>query len=295
MEENKVLQGQIINLIGGFYYVKIKRTIFECRARGLLRLSEETVKPVVGDFVNMQIVENNPKFKVGYIINILPRKNKLLRPKVANIDQGLICSSLIEPKLSTYLINKFIITLQFHNIMPILIFTKYDLIVNNDELEIVTDKIKWFKKFYKSFVISNIDHSGFRGLASILKNKTNVFIGQTGVGKSSTINNLEPKWKIKTNYISKSLGRGKHTTRDAKIYNFKGGGLVDCPGFSSFDVDGIEKVWIARNFYGFTDNNNCKFQDCIHIKEPKCAVKKALLEKNIPQFIYDDYIKIINE
>ncbi len=295
MEMKENLTGQIINLLGGFYYVKVKRSIFECRARGLLRLSEETIKPVVGDFVNIQVIEHNAKFKVGYIISLLPRTNKLLRPKVANVNQGLIFNSLTEPKFSTYLINKFIITLQFHNIKPILIFTKYDLIDHLKDWKKIEKQIQWFKHFYKSFIISNIDHSGFYGLAAILKNKISVLIGQTGVGKSSTMNNLDKRWTIKTAAISKSLGRGRHTTRDAKIYNFKGGGLIDCPGFSSFEVDGISAVWIARNFYSFQDYRTCKFQDCLHMKEPKCSVKTALENNDIPQFIYDDYLKIISE
>ncbi len=295
MRPTITLTGQIINLLGGFYYVKIKRSVFECRARGLMRLNEEETKPVVGDFVKIQVIEHNAKFKVGYIIEVLKRINKLIRPKVANIEQGLIINSVKEPKLSTYLVNKFIITLTFYNIDPILIFTKRDLVADQETWAPMLEKINWFKQFYPTFIISNVDHSGFYGLKKVLNKKTNVFIGQTGVGKSSTINHLDPQWKIKTAAISKSLGRGKHTTRDAKIYDFNGGQLIDCPGFSAFDLDAIPSAWIALNFYSFSQFRTCKFQNCLHIKEPKCGVKTALLEAQIPQFIYDDYLKIISE
>ncbi len=295
MKQLELKRGQIINLIAGFYYVKIKNTIFETHARGLLRLKEDLKKPIVGDWVDVQIIENTPKHKVGYIIKVLPRTNFLLRPKVANVDQGIIIASLEEPFLSTYLINKFIITLMYNKIEPIIIFTKLDLVKEKDFTKLI-NIYKWYKKHFRSFKISNVDHLGFYGIKKIFKKKTSVFMGQTGVGKSSTINNLDNKFKIKTAAISKKLGRGKHTTRDAKIYKFNDGQLIDSPGFSSFDLTKIDKFWIAMNFFAFVKiEGNCKYLNCVHIKEPKCRIKDALSNNLIPEFIYEDYCKLIAE
>ncbi|MFV0424795.1 MAG: ribosome small subunit-dependent GTPase A [Bacilli bacterium] len=281
-------EGIIFKLTGGNYYVKDEEDkIFKCRARGKFRNND--ISPLVGDRVKFEITEEEE----GYIMHVLPRKNELYRPKVANVDYGLIVTSVTEPKVSSYLLDKLIVLLELNNIEPILLFTKIDKCKN----ESFDEKfLSYYQNIgYDVYVSSNIE-SFDENIKFKLKNHTTILVGQTGVGKSTFINNLDKNLNLKTGEISKALGRGRHTTRHVEIFYIEDIRIIDSPGFSSMEfLDTITVLDIARCFREFYElSANCKFATCIHINEPKCNVKDNLSNIYIKQR-YDNYNKMIEE
>lgn len=274
-----LMTGKIISLTGGLYEVKTEDgSTFKVKGSGKLRYMEES--PIVGDFVEFTPDE--------FITKILPRKNSMIRPKVANIDQAVIVTSLKEPNYSSYLLNKFLAIIEHCEVKPIILFTKRDL-TDESHLE------EYVSQGYEAYEVSNNDPSTLDVIKGIFANKTTVFTGQTGAGKSSSINSIA-KLDLKTDAISKSLGRGKHTTRVVRIIEWNGGELVDTPGFSSLDFS-LTKLQLARAYHDFEKlSQDCKFaRSCLHHHEKSCAVKDAVSRGVVSQSRYNDYIRLMEE
>lgn len=275
------MQGRVIKLISNKWTVLTDNgLLLECSCIGKFKYLKES--PLVGDLV---IVDEKNK-----VINkILPRKNVLIRPPVANIDQALILTSTIEPSFSSNLLDKMLVVIEYNNIKPIICFTKYDLLEDKTYIDSV---IEYYKKIgYDVFINDEIDN-----IKNILNKKVSVLTGQTGVGKSSLLNRLKENLNLKTGEISKALGRGRHTTRHVELLKIEDGLVADTPGFSSLDFIGMNKNDIKDNFIEFYENQDkCKYQDCMHIKEDGCYIKEMLKEKTILDSRYDNYKKFIEQ
>lgn len=287
-------KGLILKGVGSYYYVKTPTKIYECKARGIFR--QKSVMPLVGDIAEIEITsEDDDK---GLIINIDDRVNFLKRPLVANVDQLIIVSSLLEPKPNILILDKLITICAYKNIEPILIFTKIDLNLKND-LDI--------PNLYKNsgFNVILIDNNKFSNddknkIIDILKDKISILIGNSGVGKSSLINNTIPDLNIETNIISKKLGRGKHTTTHTELFELEiGGYIADTPGFSTVDIIkyiSLKKEDIQECFIEFKDyKDSCKFKDCSHIQQNNCEILKAVENNQISKSRYNSYVSIYNE
>ena len=270
------MQGKIIKNISNLYTVICENKLYNCKPRGKFR--NLNITPLVGDEVVID-PDNN------YILDILPRRNELRRPPIANIDYGLILTSVKDPNLSLYLLDKQISFLTINNIKPIIVFSKLDLI--ND-----TSEIDSLKKYYDSIGIKTFYNSEIDNIKNYLKGKEVVITGQTGAGKSTLINKLG-NLNISTNEISKALGRGKHTTRHVEIYDIDGISIADTPGFSALDLE-YSKEEIKNSFIEFKDSN-CRFKDCMHLKEVDCEVKDKVENGKILKSRIDSYERIISE
>ncbi|WP_215826311.1 ribosome small subunit-dependent GTPase A [Spiroplasma endosymbiont of 'Nebria riversi'] len=284
--------GLVIRVISEFCNVIINNEIYHCQARGVLRLSNQKI--LVGDVVTIEVI--NEQKKQATIIEIHPRKNQLMRPAVSNIDQVIIVSALKQPNFSNFLLNKYLIWVEAHSLAVVLVFTKADLLLSGDK---VYDYIYSYKKLgYECLTLSiNQPSNQWEKLKEVTTDKISILSGQTGVGKSSILNMLDPQLKIRTQEISKALNRGKHTTTYNELIimanNIR---IIDSPGFSSFSLNDISLSEIAGSFRFFKKFLvNCHYRRCRHWKEPKCGVKQALINKDIPQFIYDDYIKVLEQ
>ena len=251
--------GKIIKQISNDYTIKADNNLYVCKARGKFR--NLNVTPLVGDNVEFDSINK-------YILNILPRKNELNRPTIANIDQVVIVTSVKVPDFSSNLLDKLITIVQFNNIEPIICFTKLDLL-NNEELEFINKIMEYYKKIgYRVYI--NTDTK----LKEIFKNKITVFAGQSGAGKSSLLNRLDKSLNLEIGEVSIALGRGRHTTRHTELIEVLGGLIADTPGFSSIDFKGMTKSDIRDSFIEFGNYKNfCKYKDCMHINEEECGVK----------------------
>lgn len=276
--------GKIVKALAGFYYVKDGDDVYQTRARGIFR--KRKLSPLVGDIVDFE----SDNLKEGTITHIHDRKNSLVRPQVANVDQLLITMSIKNPNFSFYLMDRFIAYSESHGIDPVLIITKIDL--NSDEA--LQDKIKETYNMYDIFFTEKDTVN--ESLKDIFPNKLSVLAGQTGVGKSTLLNTLLPELNLETNEISDKLNRGKHTTRHVELVDKNGGEIADTPGFSTIDFTHIEKEDLRFYFKEFNDYiDNCKFRGCVHINEPKCAVKEAVNNGDIKESRYNSYVEIYEE
>ena len=275
--------GKIIKALSGFYYVESNNKVYETRARGRFRKTAES--PLVGDYVEFQI-ENVDE---GYITSILPRKNSLNRPPVANIDQLLLTASLKSPDFSFYLLDRFIAYSEANDINPVLIVTKNDL---NDNDTLIEEIKKVYTTMYEVY-FTDKDHIN-EDLKDVFDGKLSVLAGQSGAGKSTLLNTLLPHLDLKTDEISNALNRGKHTTRHVELISIDGGFIADTPGFAAIDFLNIDKYNIKFCFIDF-NQYSCKFRECLHINEPKCGVKAAVESGELAQSRYDSYVKIYNE
>ncbi len=274
-------QGRIIKALAGFYYVEDDHQIIQCHARGKFRKDE--IKPLVGDFVEYEVEGDND----GYVMNVLPRHNCLVRPPICNVDQALIVSSCKEPDFSSILLDKFLLVIEHLGIEPIIIISKMDL----DEDESVKQYVKDYRQAgYRVYEISSKDNHGLEELKTVFKDKVSVITGQSGVGKSSFLNALDINLKLETNEISKSLGRGKHTTRHVELLKMYGGYLGDTPGFSSLELE-MTPEELAVAYHDFAQfSHECKFRGCLHDSEPNCGVKKAVEDGKISKERYEHYL-----
>lgn len=275
--------GKIIKALSGFYYVESNKKVYETRARGRFRKTAES--PLVGDYVEFQI-ENVDE---GYITAILPRKNSLNRPPVANIDQLLLTASLKSPDFSFYLLDRFIAYSEANDINPVLIVTKNDL---NDNDTLIEEIKRVYTPMYEVY-FTDKDHIN-EDLKDVFDGKLSVLAGQSGAGKSTLLSTLLPHLDLKTDEISNALNRGKHTTRHVELISIDGGFIADTPGFAAIDFLNIDKYNIKFCFIDF-NQYNCKFRECLHINEPKCGVKAAVESGELAQSRYDSYVKIYNE
>lgn len=283
-------QAQIRKALSGYYYVEKDGKLIQCRARGIFRNRGES--PLVGDFVEYSYDGESD----GSIEKILQRNNELVRPPIANIDQALLVFSAKEPDFNTILLDRFLVVLESFHVQPIIILTKMDL-VNDKEREQLQTFIDDYKKIGYDIIETYIDDPTLiEKIQPILQGQTSVLAGQSGVGKSTLLNTLLPELDLKTGIISKSLGRGKHTTRHVELIEVCGGLLADTPGFSSFDFDTIEKEELSACLPEFERiSENCKFRGCLHIKEPKCAVKQAVESGEIRTYRYEHYEQFLQE
>lgn len=274
------MTGRVIKLISNKWTVDTEKTLYECSSIGKFRYQK--ISPVVGDIVEFDEVNN-------VITKILPRKNNLIRPPVANVDQAIILTSCKQPEFSSNLLDKMLVIIEYNNIKPVICFTKYDLLDDTSE---INDFIDYYKKQgYEVFINKNLDD-----IKKVLKGKVSVLTGQTGVGKSSLLNKLRRDLNLPTGEISKALGRGRHTTRHVELLTISGGLVADTPGFSQLDFIGMDKKDIKDNFVEFYKNEDkCKYKDCMHIKEDGCYVKKLVQEGKIMGTRYENYKKFIEQ
>lgn len=272
------MNGKIIKNISNSYVVDCASELITCTPRGKFRYDKRT--PLVGDYVNIDPTN-------GYILEILPRKNVLTRPDIANIDVALVITSVKEPNLDLLLLDKLLTNIIKENIEPIICFTKRDLL--NNEEQLVIDMLT---NYYNKIGIKTIDNNELTKLDELLSGKIVVLTGQTGAGKSSLINKLNPNFNLQTSPISKALGRGVHTTRHTELYQINDYYVADTPGFSSVDLNEVDPEIIKKSFIEFK-NYPCKYQDCKHTKENECSVKDAVNQGKILKSRYDNYLKII--
>lgn len=273
------MQGQIVKILSNLYFVNANGKVYECHSRGKFR--NENITPTVGDYVIFSEKDN-------YILEVLPRKNSLVRPLVSNIDQAFIITSCKSPDFSFNLLDKLLVVLEYNNIEPIICFTKLDLL---DKKEI--KEIKEIKNYYKKIGYKVIFNKNIHKIKKLFKNKTTVFTGQTGAGKSTLLNKLNKHLNLETGEISKALGRGKHTTRHVELIELFKGKVLDTPGFSSIDFDGMTNTDIKNAFIEF-NTITCPYQDCSHTKEKECKVKEAVNNNIIRKERYEDYLKFIS-
>lgn len=271
---------RIIKQISNQYTVDVDGQKVVCTARGKFR--NMRLSPCVGD-----IVDINYDDKI--IEEILPRKNILQRPVVANVDVALIVTSLKKPDLSLSLLDKQLAIIKYHKITPIICFTKLDLL---DKLE--KKNLQKIIKYYQKNGFSVCFNTNLGKIKRLLKNKVVVLTGQTGAGKSSLLNRLDKKLNIETKPISEALNRGVHTTRHTEIYPIKHIYFVDTPGFSALDFQDMSITDLIETFNEFS-NYSCQFPDCTHQKEKDCGVKKALEEGKILASRYDNYLRFVKE
>ena len=274
------MQGQIVKITSDLHIVKVNNETYPCKCRGIFR--KEHITPLVGDYVLF-----SPEKKL--IEKVLPRENEFQRPKVSNIDQAFIVTSLVNPDFSLNLLDKLIVLMEIHNVKPIITITKEDL-VDKDTL----DKIYEYLDYYKKLGYTVVSNTEIDKIKSLIKNKTSVFTGQTGAGKSSLLNKLNKDWNLETGEVSLALGRGKHTTRVVELFDFLDGKVMDTPGFSALEFTNNTKEDIRNAFIEFK-NYPCPFSDCTHTKEEECLVKKAVLDNNIISSRYENYLSFISE
>ena len=285
------MQGKIIRGIAGFYYVIAEdEQVYECKAKGAFR--NKSIKPLVGDNVEIDIIDS-VSFK-GNIIEIKERKNSLIRPAVANVDQAMIVFALKEPQPNLNLLNRFLVMMDFQGIDTVICFNKQDM--GDREYMSYVDEI-YSKIGYRIHFTSVKNSEGIEVIAEELRGKTTVFAGPSGVGKSSMLNELAFEEKMKTGDLSKKLGRGKHTTRHSEIFYLGNETFViDTPGFTSLDVPGMNEEVLKECFPEFLEyNNECRFRGCMHINEPDCKVKDAVERGEISRERYEDYCMFFEE
>ncbi|MFJ7976350.1 ribosome small subunit-dependent GTPase A [Peribacillus sp. JNUCC 23] len=283
-------EGKIIKALSGFYYVLDGEEVIQCRGRGVFRKNKIT--PLVGDSVVYQA--ENPTD--GYVLEIKDRKNELVRPPIANIDQAILVFSAVEPDFSTTLLDRFLVAIEDNEIEPIIIISKIDLVVEAKKASLDQYMRDYQEIGYTVIKTSSITSDGIEALLPQLSGKTSVFAGQSGVGKSSLLNTINPELALETNDISSHLGRGKHTTRHVELIHVGSGLVADTPGFSSLEFMDIE---VDRLAYCFPEiyqaGERCKFRGCLHDKEPKCAVKEGVAQGEIPSYRHKHYLQILEE
>lgn len=284
-------EGKIIKALAGFFYVLTdEKKVIQCRGRGVFR--KKKVSPLVGDEVLFQ-ADNDQE---GYILEIKERKNELVRPPIANVDQAILIFSAVEPDFSTALLDRFLVLIEFNRIRPIICVSKMDLINEKEKERILKYGKDYEKSGYHVLFTSSATEDGVEKLLPLLEGEISVFAGQSGVGKSSLLNVLKPELKLETNDISTHLGRGKHTTRHVELIEIGAGLVADTPGFSSLEFMELE---IEDLNYCFPEiekaSESCKFRGCMHMQEPKCAVKAAVESGDIPEYRYEHYKQFLQE
>ena len=285
--DNELTQGIIIRLTGGFYYVDVNGEILECKARGKFRKNGES--PVVGDRVEVALKPD------GYhsVEKILERTNHLVRPPLSNLEALVIVISTVDPLPNTLVIDKLTAAAVDIGTVPYIVFSKTD-VKECDELVQV-----YRKAGFPTFTYSDGDEESVSVVREALKGKIVAFIGNSGVGKSTLINNLYPELQLETGQISRKLGRGRHTTRTVELFRTDSGYVADTPGFSTMDLERyhlVSKDQLMYCFPEFEDHiHNCKFTSCMHICEKGCAVIEAVKNGEIPESRHNSYIEMYNK
>lgn len=281
-------EGMILKAVGGLYYTETPSGIYECKARGIFR--KRNISPCAGDKVLLSDISGN----TAVVDEILPRKNSLIRPPLANLDYIVFVISTCEPPPNLTLLDKFLAIAEFKGIKSIIAVTKIDLQRNSSPEEI-------YRRSGAEFIeIDYDDPASYKRLYGMLGGRLAAFTGNTGVGKSTLLNHIDGSLEIKTGEISKKLGRGRHTTRNVELYKLKNGGYIaDTPGFSTFETrkyDIIRKEALAGCFPEFREyEGKCRFPDCAHIKEKGCAVLEAVESGEIPRSRHNSYAEMYEE
>ena len=277
-------KGQIRQSLSGYYDIFSEGKTYRTRARRNKKKKGQT--PLVGDYVEFKADNENE----GYVLKILERKNQLVRPPVANVDCAIVVTACIEPDFSSNLLDRQLVMLSENEIVPILYFSKADL-MDETTKERMLPVFDYYSKYYRT-VVSEKNMADEELVSSLLEEAGNVLVvmGQTGAGKSTLLNRLDPKLKLETGEISKALSRGRHTTRKVSLMDVKGHLIADTPGFSSFELREIEKERLSSLFEDFNEYSpQCRFRGCLHLNEPDCAVKAAVLEGKILESRYENY------
>lgn len=285
------MTGKIMKGIGGFYYVYVENAgLYECRAKGIFR--NKKMKPNVGDVVDIDVISEEEK--TGNLVVIHPRKNQLIRPMVANVDQALVIFAVHEPEPNFQLLNRFLIMMEKQEIPVVICFNKMDLASDTEREQLLLD---YENSGCHVLFSSAQEGEGIPELKSLLRGKTTVMAGPSGVGKSSTLNSISEGKQMETGAVSEKIKRGRHTTRHSElIYLGEDTYLMDTPGFSSLYLMDIDKEDLRFYFPEFAAyENQCRFNGCSHIHEPGCAVKEALAEGRISRMRYEDYCYLYEE
>lgn len=283
--------GKIIKGVSGFYFVNVPgKGVYECRARGILR--KEKIKPLIGDNVEMALIDEAKK--VGNVEKILHRSCHLLRPAVANLDQTVIVFSVSQPEPNFHLLDSFLVMIEAKGIDAIICFNKTDLL---PQKQINATTLQYKKIGYEVVFTSSVEGHGVSDLKTLLYGKTTVFAGPSGVGKSSILNLIQDEKVLETAAVSEKIGRGKHTTRHVELICFHDDSyVVDTPGFSSLDLEEMEAAQLKYYFNEFyTYEPHCKFIGCNHLNEPQCAVKDAVTNGDISQSRYLSYTQMLED
>ncbi|MBQ9157107.1 MAG: ribosome small subunit-dependent GTPase A [Eubacterium sp.] len=285
------MTGRIMKGVGGFYYVYVEGAgLYECRARGIFR--NKKMKPNVGDQVDIDLISQEDM--EGNLIKIYPRKNQLIRPMVANVDQALVIFSVHEPEPNFHLLNRFLVMMDKQDVPVTICFNKTDL-ASEEELD-------QLRRDYagcgcRVMFLSTVTHEGIEELRGLLDGKVTVMAGPSGVGKSSTLNQLGGEKQMETGQVSRKIKRGRHTTRHSElIWLWKDTFLMDTPGFSSLYLEEMDKETLKYYFPEFEPyENQCRFNGCSHIHEPGCPVREAVEDGRISRLRYDDYCLFYEE
>ena len=285
------MQGKIIKGIAGFYYVYGEDgELYECKAKGIFRKDKQ--KPLVGD--NVEITVLDPDKKEGNLVEIFPRKNSLIRPAVANVDQAFVIFAADKPRPNFMLLDRFLIMMEQEEVPAVICFNKKDLVSEKEARELY----EVYKDCgYQVILSSTLEGEGTDEIRKALEGKTTVVAGPSGVGKSSLTNLLQEEVQMETGEISKKLKRGRHTTRHSQVIPVgEDTFLMDTPGFSSLYITGMEEHELKDYFPEFRKyEGKCRFQGCRHIHEPDCEVKAALQRGEISSIRYEDYLSLYEE
>ena len=285
------IEGKIVKGIAGFYYVhNAECGLYECKAKGVFR--NKKIKPLVGDMVQFEVIDD--EMKKGNIVAIEERINELIRPAVANIDQACLIFAAAKPSPNLNLLDRFLVMMSKHDVETVICFNKQD-VVNEEEIDRLQQVYE--NCGYKTIFLSALLDEGVDQVRELMKDKTTVFAGPSGVGKSTLINAIKPEANMETGAISEKIERGKHTTRHSEIFHVEGHTyMMDTPGFTSLNIEDVEKEELGEYFIEFGEyQEDCRFKGCSHISEPGCAVKAALAEGKISEIRYENYKQIYEE
>ena len=282
--------GKIVKGIGGFYYVSSSDRIYTCKARGIFR--SEGKKPLVGDDVEFEVIDESTG--EGSIDKLLARKNELIRPAAANVDGALVMFAAASPTPNFGILDRFLVMMKRQNIDTVICFNKSD-IVSDSELQRLGEIYK--KCGHKVIFTSVLEKEGVDELRTLLKGKTTILAGPSGVGKSSLTNLLAPGACMETGELSRKVMRGKQTTRHTELIRIDDETFIcDTPGFTSLYVDDMPARELKDYFTEFEDyEGSCRFLSCMHINEPSCAVRDAAESGNISMIRYENYVRMYEE
>lgn len=298
------MQGIVIKSTGSNYQVRIDGKIYNCKLQGKIRLDDrKTTNPTaVGDVVDI-VIENENE---ASIVKIHPRRNYIIRKSInlskqahilaSNLDQAVLIATLVAPRTSLGFIDRFLITAEAYSIPAKIIFNKSD-VLDEELLKLQNEIINIYSKIgYECFVVSSYNKNEVEKLKEIFKNKTTLITGHSGVGKSTFINALEPTLDIKTGEISSAHLKGMHTTTFAELHPLSfGGDIIDTPGIKELGLVEMKKEEVGHYFPEIRERmNNCKFNNCLHVNEPKCAVREAFENGEIAPERYQSYLRILD-
>ena len=284
------MQGKIVKGIAGFYYVNVDGILYECKAKGVFRKDHR--KPLVGDDVLLEVLDEEKK--IGNVTELLPRKSELMRPAVANVDQGMVIFAMTSPAPNLNLLDRFLIMMDRQKLPCLICFNKMDL---DDGKLMETYRSAYEKSGHPLLFISAKEGTGLKELRAFLEGKTTTVAGPSGVGKSSLINHLLGETAMETGSLSAKIDRGKHTTRHSELLRIDQDSFIfDTPGFSSLEVMDLEKEELAAYYEEFVPfEKYCRFGGCSHVTELVCGIKQAVETGEIPRIRYENYCQLYGE